>query len=115
MKTAKDLALIRLRRLRWMALGEGATLLILLCIAVPLKHLFGYTSAVSVMGPIHGVAFLLYVWMVFDAVSIDDWSKEELARMAVAALLPFGALLSSGMLRRKAGEIAAAGDKGLTP
>lgn len=106
MKTSNDIALSRLRRLRWMSLIEGATLLTLVCIAVPLKHLAGYPSAVSVLGPIHGAAFLLYVWMVFNVVSSDDWSSGEIARMAVAALVPFGALLSAGLLSRKAGELA---------
>ncbi len=79
----------------------------LVCVAVPLKHLAGYATAVSVMGPIHGAAFLLYVWMVFYVVSSEDWSPGEITRLAVAALLPFGALLSAGLLRSKAGRLAA--------
>lgn len=90
-----------------MALVEGTTLSALVCIAVPLKHLMGYSTPVSFMGRIHGAAFLSYVWMVFNVVSGDDWTPGEIARMAVAALVPFGALLSAGLLRRKAGELAA--------
>ena len=56
-----------LTRLRWASLAEGATLLLLVGVAVPLKRLAGFPEAVSVLGPIHGGAFLLYVAMVLNA------------------------------------------------
>lgn len=57
-------ALASLRTLRLASLGEGATLLLLLLIAVPLKRLAGWPTGVSIMGPIHGAAFLLYAALV---------------------------------------------------
>ena len=96
-----------LRPLRVAALIEGATLLVLVGIAVPLKYLAGYPVAVKVMGPIHGTAFLLYFWMVFNVVSGGHWRRREIARLVVSAFLPFGALLSVGLLRRKAVALAA--------
>jgi len=96
-----------LRPLRLAAFIEGATLLALLGIAVPLKHLAGFPGAVSWMGPIHGAAFLLYVWMVFNAVGGCDWSRKEVACLMASAFVPFGALLSARFLQRKAAQLAA--------
>lgn len=48
-----------LTRLRIAGLFEGTTLLFLLLIAVPLKHLAGYPEIVSAAGPVHGLAFVL--------------------------------------------------------
>lgn len=96
-----------LHPLRIVALIEGATLLALLGIAVPLKHLAGYPIAVTVMGPIHGAAFLLYFWMVFNVASSDGWTRGEIARLVVTAFVPFGALLTAGFLNRKAASFVA--------
>ena len=96
-----------LHPLRIVALIEGATLLALLGIAVPLKHIAGYPIAVTVMGPIHGVAFLLYFWMVFNVASSEGWTRGEIARLVVTAFVPFGALLTAGLLNRKATSFVA--------
>ncbi|WP_414445616.1 DUF3817 domain-containing protein [Burkholderia sp. 22PA0106] len=49
--------------MRFVSLVEGATLLLLVCVAVPLKHLAAFPPATRLMGPVHGVAFVLYTWM----------------------------------------------------
>ncbi|MEY4733742.1 MAG: hypothetical protein RLZZ464_1808, partial [Pseudomonadota bacterium] len=53
-----------LRTLRWASWAEGATLLLLMLVAVPLKRLADWPLGVSVMGPIHGAAFVVYGLMV---------------------------------------------------
>ena len=52
-----------LRPLRVASFVEGATLIALVLVAVPLKRLAGMPEAVSLVGPIHGAAFLAYVAM----------------------------------------------------
>lgn len=103
--TAEDLALVR--RLRLVSLVEATTLLILLLVAVPLKHAFGYALATRIMGPVHGAAFVAYAWSVIAAVSGGGWSRSEVARLSVGAVLPFGGFLNAGLLRRKQAELAA--------
>ncbi len=93
--------LMHLRSLRIAALIEGATLLILIGVAVPLKHVADLPIVVSVMGPIHGMAFLAYLWMVFSAVSGESWTKGEIARLLLGALIPFGAFLNMPVIKRK--------------
>jgi integral membrane protein len=97
----------QLRRMRLASLLEGVTLVSLLFVAVPLKHVAGYPTATSVMGPIHGMAFLLYIWMLIQTVASADWSRAEIARAIIVAFIPFGAFANERFLRRK--ELALAG------
>lgn len=70
---------------------EGTTLLLLLLVAVPLKHFAGLPMAVRMMGPAHGLAFAFYVWSVIEAGAALGWGRAEVARLLAAALVPFGA------------------------
>lgn len=92
----------QIRRLRLVSLAEGLTLLVLVLIAVPAKHMFGLPVATRVMGPIHGLAFLAYCWTLIATVSGGgNWSRREVAQLVLAAFVPFGALAVAGLLRRK--------------
>ena len=98
--------LLLLRQLRTAALVEGTTLLLLVGIAVPLKHLAGLPSAVSLVGPIHGMVFLSYLWMVFNTVSSQSWTGREIGGVLAGALVPFGALFTVSLLNRKLSLLA---------
>ena len=89
-----------LRVLRIASLTEGATLLLLLLVAVPLKRMADLPMAVSIMGPLHGAAFLVYSTLVLQALFTRLISTAEAARLVVAAFIPFGAWMVAGMLRR---------------
>ena len=71
---------------------EATTLLALVFIAVPLKHIAGWPVAVKVMGPVHGIAFLIFVWTAIQtlAATPGQWSAGEKIRLFVGATLPFG-------------------------
>jgi integral membrane protein len=107
--TAEDLA--QIRRLHLVSFLEATTLLILLLVAVPLKHAFGYPLATRIMGPAHGAAFVAYAWGMIAAISDGGWSRREIARLGFAAFVPFGGFLNAGLLRRKQAIIAAALEK----
>lgn len=78
-----------LKALRLCSILEATTLTMLLFVAVPLKHLGHLPVAVTVMGPLHGLAFLAYVWAVFDTTSNMRWKAHEIARLVLAAFVPF--------------------------
>lgn len=78
-----------LAALKLCSILEATTLIALLFIAVPLKHLGHFPAAVTVMGPLHGLAFLAYVWAVFDTTSNMRWKAHEIARLVLAAFVPF--------------------------
>jgi len=97
--------LLNLRWLRWASLSEGATLVLLVCLAVPLKRMAGLPEFVTVMGPVHGAAFLIYVAMVVRAGTVGLLTAAETSRMMLVAFIPFGAFFMTGMFRRKAAAL----------
>ncbi len=100
--------LLNLRLLRWASLAEGATLILLVCLAVPLKRMAGMPEFVTVMGPLHGAAFVIYVTMVVRAGSVGLLTAAETARLMGVALIPFGAFFMAGLFQRKAATLALA-------
>lgn len=97
------------KQLRWMravSLLEGVTLVLLVFVAVPLKHLAGYGEGTATMGPIHGMAFLLYIWALAQTSTSLDWSKREVIRLFLFACIPFGAFVNERTLRRKEASLA---------
>ena len=89
-----------LRALRMASILEGATLLLLLLVAVPLKRMADLPMAVSIMGPLHGAAFLVYSALVMRALFTRLVSTSEAARLMAAAFIPLGAWMVAGLLRR---------------
>lgn len=90
-----------LRILQFSSILEATTLAVLVCIAVPLKHLAGYPLAVSVMGPIHGMAFISYIWVVIVTASAGLWRPAEIWRLVLSALVPFAGFASAQWIARK--------------
>ena len=93
--------LSQLRRLEIASFAEATTLVLLVCVAVPLKHLSGDSLAVRVMGPIHGLAFLAYVWMAVQTVAGGGWGAADAFRLFVGALVPFGGFCNLPFLQRR--------------
>jgi integral membrane protein len=100
-------ALVQLRRMRVVSLIEGSTLLLLVLVAVPLKHVAGLTVATRIMGPVHGLAFLAYGWMLIRTVAGGGWSRADIVRLSIAALIPFGAFVNERALARRQAVLAA--------
>ena len=91
-----------LKRLRFASITEAITLAVLVVVAVPLKHIAGWEAGVKLLGPLHGFAFLLYVWCVSQAVSVGHWSPREIARLIIVAFVPLAGFTTIGLIRRKA-------------
>ncbi len=101
---ASELEFDQLRRLEIASMVEATTLLVLVCVAVPLKHLAHWPLGVKVMGPLHGLAFAAYVWTVIETVSGGGWKRRDAARLFLVAFLPFGGFANLPFLRRQAGS-----------
>ncbi len=73
-----------------LAVAEAASLLVLggamLC---------GSRDAVTVIGALHGVLWLLYAWLILAMISLKMWRKKEAVRVVVCALLPMGSLYTA--------------------
>lgn len=92
----------QLKRLEILSIIEATTLVLLVCVAVPLKHLVGWPLGSRVLGPIHGIAFLAYVWTALQTVAAGGWPGPAKARLFAVALVPFGGYFNLSWLRRRA-------------
>lgn len=99
----------QIRRLEIASLLEATTLVTLVLIAVPLKHIVGWPIPVRFMGPIHGIAFLFYFWTILQTVTGGEWRSRDIARLVVVALIPFMGFLNIPWLRRRGVAAAVAG------
>lgn len=77
-------------KLSHLALLEGLTLLVLILLAVPLKYFGHWPLGVRIVGPIHGLAFLVYSWGLLES----DLPVDRRWRCWFGAFLP-GAVFSS--------------------
>ncbi len=79
-----------LRAFRAVALAEGASFLVLLGIAMPLKYGAGLPEAVQVVGLVHGLLFMAYMALGPLLFSEARWPLTRLPGFVLAAVLPFG-------------------------
>lgn len=93
------------RRFHWVAYSEGASFLILLLIAMPLKYWLGLPTATRVVGLLHGVLFVAYVVLIGEALGAGRFTLRTAGLALLASLLPFGPFL----FERRYGDGRAAG------
>ncbi|WP_238584980.1 DUF3817 domain-containing protein [Chryseobacterium sp. Leaf201] len=78
-------------RLRIIAILEGISLLTLVFIAVPMKHMMDNPAFVKVMGPVHGALFLLFLFNTLSVGVEQNWKfKETTWKVLLACMIPFG-------------------------
>lgn len=78
-------------RLRLLGLLEGISLLLLVGIAVPAKHLYGNPALVKSIGPIHGILFLLFIFNTLSVGVEHHWKfKTTTWKVLIACMIPFG-------------------------
>lgn len=80
-------------RVRLVGMLEGISFLILLGIAMPLKYMMDMPMAVRVTGMAHGVLFLLFLLVIFQAWGNKALTTKQSALAFVASLIPFGPFL----------------------
>jgi integral membrane protein len=77
--------------LRILGYLEGTSLLLLVFIAVPLKHLYDDPMLVKIIGPVHGMLFTLYVINAISVAVEHRWSFKNITwKVLLACLIPFG-------------------------
>lgn len=85
--------------LRRTSLVEQVTYLLLLGIAMPLKYWYAEPMMVRVVGTVHGVLFLLLVWLLVKAHIDRGWPVRRLLLVFVASLLPIWPFLLDRRMR----------------
>ncbi|MBY5950325.1 DUF3817 domain-containing protein [Algoriphagus marincola] len=88
------------KRFKWISLIEGISFLVLLFIAMPLKYIYELPMAVTVVGWIHGVLFVIYIYVVFPTASKLKWNFSRTFLALIASVLPFGPFIFDRNLRK---------------
>ena len=68
---------------------EGCSTILLMGVAMPLKYLGDNEILVKLLGPIHGMLFVIYIAMLFLGVS-KTWNKNAFVIGFIAAIVPGG-------------------------
>jgi integral membrane protein len=88
-------------RFRMMGFIEGASLLVLLFIAMPLKYFAGLPEAVSVVGALHGAFFIAYLFVIAYTTFKIRWSILWSISAVIVAFIPFGNIVLDSKLKQK--------------
>jgi len=78
-------------RLRLLALAEGTSLLLLIGVAVPLKHFYDNPALVRALGPVHGLLFVLFLLNTMRVGVEYQWRFATTTwKVLLACIVPFG-------------------------
>ena len=81
---------------------EGISFLLLLCLAMPLKYLYGQPEMVRYVGSLHGVLTIVYVYLLVTVTAQLKWSLKTALLAFIASLVPLGMLYAEIKIFRKA-------------
>ncbi len=90
--------------LRRTAIVEAWTLILLFGVAMPLKYWVGIEQATSIMGPIHGLAFMVFVWFVIRSLAEGIIDAFGAARLILGAFIPGAGFVNERWLRCQSEE-----------
>jgi integral membrane protein len=96
-----------LKRFRTISIFEGISFLVLLFVAMPMKYVMDMPMAVTVVGWIHGVLFVLYIYIIFPTAKKMGWTFRKTLFGLVASILPFGPFLFDRNLRQEEKDLTA--------
>jgi len=90
-----------LKKFRLINKIEGYSFIILLFIAMPLKYMADYPIATKIMGMIHGILFIAFIYQLFMAKEEAPLSAKETALFFLLSLVPFGTFYTESICKKK--------------
>lgn len=93
-----------LGRMRVVGMCEGASFLLLMGVAMPLKYFAGIPEAVKWTGWIHGLLFIGYCFTILETLLARRITFGKSVLAFVASLLPFGPFLIDRQLAKDEAE-----------
>jgi len=90
-----------LRRLKHLCFAEGCSYLLLLLVAMPLKYAADLPKAVSIVGMIHGILFVLLVPVLLQTAHLRGWNLARTGLVFLWTMVPFGMIPLDKMLKRE--------------
>lgn len=97
----------RINILRLLGFIEGVSFLILLLIAMPMKYGLGISAAVTIVGWVHGVLFLLYILAVLFATDAMKWNWFGVLVALGSSLIPAGTFVLDRSLKSRIRDLEA--------
>jgi integral membrane protein len=102
----KSLFITKIGRLRLFGYLEGLSLLVLVFIAVPLKHVYNSPVLSSILGPVHGAIFLVFILNVIGVGIEQGWTfKTTTWKIVLACFVPFGTFYMDHILFKNIKEL----------
>jgi integral membrane protein len=78
---------------------EGYSYLLLLFVAMPLKYMLGFPIAVKIAGMLHGILFVIFLYLGVKAWIEAKWSLVQTIIFFVASLIPFGTFFTKSKIK----------------
>ncbi len=78
---------------------EGVSLIILFFVAMPVKYFLGHPVAVKIAGSIHGVLWLLFMYILYQNIKINRFDKNLSIKLVILSVIPFGFIYMEKLLR----------------
>lgn len=78
------------RGLRWLARAEGLSYVLLVFVAMPIKHGLGEAMPVRVLGAVHGALFLAWILGLVRRARSARWPRDLAWLGLVTSMIPFG-------------------------
>jgi len=81
------------KKLSWLrkaGIAEGISFLVLLCIAMPLKYFLQQPLAVKIVGWIHGILFVAFLFLAWEYKTDRNKSLKWFALAFLASIIPTG-------------------------
>lgn len=96
-------------RYRVMAYVTGVWLLLLVLVAVPVKYIGHDPTLVGIVGPVHGILYIIYVLVTFDLSRRRHWALGYTVLVMLAGTIPFLSFVAERHITREIRRADAAG------
>ena len=77
-------------RFRLLAFLEGLSFLAILFVTMPLKYQFGMPQPNLIVGMLHGLLFIAYIYATFRFRMTENWDAKLTLKTLAASVIPFG-------------------------
>ncbi len=92
------------KKLSWLrkaGIAEGISFLVLMGIAMPLKYFFAQPMAVTIIGWIHGILFMVFLFLAWEYKTDRNKNAKWFGLAFLASILPAGTFFFDKKLKRE--------------
>lgn len=91
---------MNIQTLRIVGFIEGLSFLVLLCVAMPMKYIWGNPVLVKYVGMGHGILVLAFLVMLLIVCEREKWSLNMFVAGLAAAVLPLGTFVYDRYIKK---------------